>query len=220
MAQSPYWTQPLPPQYNWGTAGFLNLTNHAAQQPAIFAQTQPNETWRVAPVVATYTNAAQKQTYINGALPEDRAQYQGGVAISTASPYYPSTKGGIGMVTSPLQNASQVSETGVNDWHTVGFLRQQGTVWVHDPAYTMDSQSRLPMIPGTSNVTRLLNSSGFGNVNMVQVQGFGSENEDCMGRSAQWVDNVLRVSGATAPFPAGTFAPGVQTEGWQVVKRY
>lgn len=84
----------------------------------------------------------------------------------------------------------------------------------------MNSQTRLPMIPGTSNVTRLLNSTGFGTVNQVQVQGFGSTAQDCMGRSAQFVDNVIGAPGAVAPYPPNTFIAGQVTPGWQVVARY
>lgn len=213
---APYWTQPLPAQYGWAPTDYAALTQYAAQQPTAAAGLSP---LRVAPVVATYATLQQKQAAINGALPEDRAQYQDGVVVGSATRYYPAGLGGIGMVTSPLQNAAQASATGVNDWHTVGVLRQGGSVWIHDPAYTMDSQARLPMIPGTANVTRLLNSLS-GTVTEVQVQGWGSAGQECMGRSAQWVDNVLGVPGATAPFGLGTFVAGQATPGWQVVSRY
>lgn len=216
----PYWAQPIPPQYDWGTASFQTLTNYAAQQPAAYAYANPDGSLRVAPIVATYSTLAQKRSCINGALPQDQAQYAGGAVVGAATRYFPAGNGGVGMVTSPMQTAAQASATGANEWHTVGVLRQGGSVWIHDPGYTIDSQIRLPQIPGTSNVTRLLGSNGFGNVNQVQVQGFGSTNAECMGRSAQWVDNVLGVVDATAPFPSNTFVAGQVCAGWQVVQQY
>lgn len=219
MAYNPYQylayaAQPLQPPYNFGPGGFDGLTQYAAQQPA--ANTT---SYRVAPVIATYATAAHRTQAINGALPYDQPQYQAGAVVGAATRYYPTGIGGVGLVTSPLQSAAQ-SSAGANDWHTVGVLRQGQTAWVHDPAYQMGSQTRLPMIPGTSNVTRLFNSTGFGAVSQVQVQGFGSSQQDCMGRSAQWVDNVIGALGAIAPYPPGTFVPGQATPGWQVVSRY
>ena len=211
----PYAAQPLQAPYTFGPSGFHGLTQYAAQQPNL-----NTTTYRTAPIVATYATAAQRTQAINGALPQDLPHYQAGVVVGTATRYYPTGIGGVGMVTSPLQGAAQSSATGANDWHTVGVLRQGKTVWVHDPAYQMYSQDRLPIIPGTSNVTRLLNSTGFGTINQVQVQGFGSAEQDCMGRSAQWVDNVINAPGAVAPYPPGTFTPGQVIPGWQVVARY
>ena len=210
-----YASQPLQAPYNFGPAGFYNLGQYAAQQPAA-----STSSYRVAPVVATYPTATHRTQAIAGALPHDVQQFQAGVAVGSATRYYPSGIGGVGLVASPLQSAAQSSSTGANEWHTVGVLRQGPTIWVHDPAYQPNSQTRLPMIPGTSNVTRLLNSAGFGTVNQVQVQGLGSPVPDCMGRSAQWVDNVIGAPGALAPYPIGTFVPGQVTPGWQVVQRY
>jgi hypothetical protein len=166
MASNPYQylayaAQPLQPPYDFSAGGFYSLTQYAAQQPA--ANTTA---YRVAPIVATYPTAAQRMQAVNGALPQDRQQYQAGAVVGATTRYYPTGIGGVGMVTSPLQSAAQ-SSAGSNDWHTVGVLRQGQTVWVHDPAYQMGSQARLPMIPGTSNVTRLFNSAGFGAISQV-----------------------------------------------------
>ncbi len=221
MAHNPYQyppayaAQPLQAPYDFGPSGFYGLTQYAVQQPGT-----NTTSYRVAPIVAAYPTAAHRSQAVSGALPLDQQQYQAGAVVGAATRYYPTTAGGVGMVTSPLQSAAQSSASGVNDWHTVGVLRQGQTVWVHDPAYQMHSQTRLPMIPGTSNVTRLLNSTGFGTVSQVQVQGFGSSQQDCMGRSAQWVDNVTNAPGAVAPYPPNTFVPGQVTPGWQVVARY
>ena len=157
---------------------------------------------------------------IGQANPADEQQYQAGAAINTATRYYPSTQGGVGLVTSPFNSAAQASAGEPNAWHTVAVLRQGPTAWVYDPAYTTGSQERLPMVPGTANVGRLLSSPGFGQVRQVQIQGIGSGGQDCMGRAAQWVDNVIGAPTAPAPFPAGTFIPGRVAPGWQVIARY
>lgn len=217
---SPYWNEPLPPQYSWGTSGFSNLTTYAAQQPAAYAASAAPGSLSIAPVVATYATAPQRQAMIAGALPEDQEQYKSGVVVGSATRYYPVRKGGIGMVTSLMQSAAQTSAVVVNDWHTVGVLRQGGTVWIHDPTYAMNSESRLPLIPGIANVTRLIDSNGFGVVSQIQVQGYSSTNQDCMGRCAQWVDNVLGVMNATNPYPPNTFIAGQLTPGWQIIQRY
>jgi hypothetical protein len=135
----PYWNQPLSASYNWGSAGFQNLTDHAKQQQAAYAQAYPNSLFRVASIVATYSTSAQKQNYVNGAVPQDQAQYASGAVVGAATRFYPAGNGEIGMITSPLQNAAQSSSTGANDWHTVEVMRQQGTMWIHDPAYVMNS---------------------------------------------------------------------------------
>jgi hypothetical protein len=223
MAYNPYQyppayaTQPLQAPYDFGPTGFYGLAQYVTGQPAASAG---STTYRVAPIVATYPTTTHRTQAINGALPQDQQQYQAGAVVGAATRYYPTGTGGIGIVVSPLQGATQSSAEGANSWHAVGVLRQGQTVWIHDPAYQTGSQQRLPMIPGTSNVTRLLNSKGFGAVNLVQVQGFGSAEPDCMGRSAQWVDNVTNVPAAVAPYPPGSFVPGQPTPGWQVVARY
>jgi hypothetical protein len=206
-----YAAQPLQPPYNFTPTEFYNLSQYATQQPN--TNTTP---YRVAPIIATYANQTQRLHAINNAYPEDRQQYTAGMSVNSATRYYPSGIGGVGMVTSSLQNTTQAS----NDWHTVGVLRHGQTVWVHDPQYVPGSQTRLPMIPGTANVTRLLNSPGFGAVNQVQVQGLAAAPGECMGRTAQWVDNVISAPGALAPYQPGHFIPGQVNNGWQVVQRY
>ena len=157
---------------------------------------------------------------INAAQPADRQQYEAGRAVSSATRYYPSTQGGVGIVASSFNNAVQAAASdATNEWHTVGVLRQGPTVWIHDPGYAPGSQTRLPMVPGTANVSRLLNSPGFGQVAQVQIQGLGSTGPECMGRATQWVDNVIGAPTAPAPFPAGTFTPGHMGPGWEVISR-
>jgi hypothetical protein len=118
-----------------------------------------------------------------------------------------------------MDNATQ-QQQGLNNWHAAGVLRQGQTVWIYNPAYQLGSQTRLPMIPGLSNVQGLMASHGFGNINQIQVQGWNSGNLDCMGRTAQWINNVIQAPGALAPYPPGTFVPGQVTPGWQVIQRY
>jgi hypothetical protein len=197
----------LPP---FGPGDFARLAQYTASQRE--ANCSPYE---VAPVVATYASQQQRIQAIEGALPEDRAQYQAGVVVGSATRFYPARRGGIGIVVSPLQNTAQVSADASNEWHAVGVLRHGASLWVYDPAYRMDSHARLPMIPGVSNVMRLLNSTGFGNITYVQVRGDASESEDCMARAARWVDQVTSAGERTD----GPFIEGQPTPGWQVIAR-
>lgn len=210
-----YTTQPLEPQYTFAPGDFASLAQYAAQQPD--TNTTP---YRVAPILATYATAAQRTRAVTGALLQDRSQYEAGKVVGSTTRYYPYGIGGIGIVTSPMQSAAQASVGTYNDWHAVAVLRQGPTVWIYDPSYVIGSQTRLPMIPGTSNVTRLLNSTGFGTIDQIQVSGAGSDLPNCMGRSAQWVDNVIRAPTAVSPYPASYFVPGQVASGWQVVQRY
>ena len=209
-----YINQPLQAPYIFGADGFHQLAQYAKQQAS-----NNTSSYSVAPVVASYADAKAKNTAIKGALPEDQSQYQAGVTVSSAVIYYPVNRGGVGMVASSLQNAAQSSTTGQNEWHTVGILRRNKTVWVYDPAYQMNSFDRLSMVPGTSNVEKLFKSTIFGTVELIQIQGIGSNQLDCMGRTAQWVDNVIHAAGALDPYPDDTFKPGEVTEGWQRIKR-
>jgi hypothetical protein len=210
-----YITQPLQPPYNFSPSGFYDLSQHVAGMPA--ANTSP---YQVAPIIATYASQAQRNQIISTASPADQEQYKAGRAVNSATRYYPSTQGGVGLVASSFNNAVQgLASNASNEWHTVGVLRQGPTVWVYDPSYTPSSQTRLPMVPGTANVTRLLNSPGFGQVTQVQIYGGGISSPECMGRAAQWVDNVIGAPTAPAPFPAGTFVPGHVGPGWEVISR-
>lgn len=218
-----YTTQPLSAPYNFGTGDYQQLTEYVKQQSQRAEQARQagtnQTTYRVAPVVATYSNQQQKTSSINGALPQDLGQYTAGSVVGSATRYYPVQNGGVGLVVSPFQNAAQASIGSSNDWHTVGVLRQGNTAWVYDPAYQMNSQQRLPMIPGTSNVGRLIQTFGKNGIQQIQVYGHGSTEQDCMGRSAQWLDNVVGAPGAVAPYPPNTFQPGLLTPGWQFVSR-
>jgi hypothetical protein len=205
----------LPEPYNFEPGDFDRLTQYAKDQ-----HLSNRSRYQVAPVIATYPTTQHRHQAVAGALPADRPQYQAGVAVGSATRFFPAGRGGIGMVASPLQNSAQSSATASNEWHTVGVLRLGGSVWVYDPMYQMGSQTRLPMMAGVSNVTRLLNSTGFGSVTHVQVWGDGSDNQDCMGRTAQWIDNVVNASNAPEPFPEGAFVEGRATPGWQVVARF
>ena len=205
----------LRPPYDFGPGDFDRLAQYAAQQPAT------NTTvYQVAPFVATYASVGQRAQAIAGAQLADQPQYQAGRVVGSVTRYYPSQRGGVGLVASPLQSAAQASLGTTNEWHVVGVLRHQQTVWVYDPSYAVGSQARLRMIPGTSNVTWLLKSAGFGQVDQVQVSGVQSLEQDCMGQSAQWVDSVIQAPRAQALYRPPAFVPGELTPGWQVVQRY
>jgi hypothetical protein len=220
---TPWYNQPLPPQYNYGIGGFATLAAYANQQ--LLMNTSP---YCVAPIVACYSTPTQRLTAINGALPADRPQYEAGRTVGSATRFYPTSTGGVGMVASPYANAAVSSATANNEWHTVGVLRHGDTVWVHNPAYAppsanMSLSQRLPVIPGMSNITRLLNSTGFGTINYLFIQGpdiLIQDSIECMGRSAQWVDNVISAPTATHPFPAGYFQPRQAPPGYYLLQRH
>jgi hypothetical protein len=118
------------------------------------------------------------------------------------------------MVTSLYDGAAASSAAGNNEWHTVGMLCHRDTVWLHNPAYAPPSDpsrpQRLSMVPGMSNVTRLLDSTGFGTVNHCYIQGPSvstSDSMQCIGQSTQWVDNVSRAPLARHLYTAGYFQP-------------
>jgi hypothetical protein len=145
--------------------------------------------------VACYGTQTQRQIAIAGAHPEDRAQYEAGRVVGSATRYYPTGRGGVRIIASPYASASESSATGSNEWHTVGMLCHGDTIWLHDPAYALlrdvTQPQRLPLVPGTSNVTRLLDSSGFGTVSNCYIQGPSAPTTNsmpCMGQRAQWVD--------------------------------
>jgi hypothetical protein len=210
-----FMTQPLPaPYHTWGPHDFSTVATYMTNLPN---QSQLANPYQVCPRIPTYSNQAQRSQIIQGSVnPTDRVAAQMGTTVSSAVPFFPSQRGGVGVVCSPL-NSALPSDT--NDWHMVGFLRQGNTAWVYDPAYVMDSQTRLPMIPGTSNVSRLLAQPGLTAVRHVQVQGAGLAEPQCMGRSVQWVDNVNHHPHASMPYPPQTFIPGQLTPGWQWVQR-
>jgi hypothetical protein len=211
-----YIGQPLQAPYNFHpNTGFVPFVQYIQGQAATANQSP----YKAAPIVVSYADAHAKQRYINSADPAALPTYQAGVTVSTATRYYPSRQGGVGVIVSPMDNAAQ-QQHGANSWHAVGVLRQGQTMWIHDPAYQIGSQTRLPMISGLSNVQNLMGSHGFGNINQIQVQGWNNGNLECMGRSAQWFDNVIQAPGALAPYPLGTFVPGQVTPGWQVIQRY
>jgi hypothetical protein len=217
---TPWYNQPLPLQYDFGTSGFAALAAYANQQP--LANASP---YRVSPIVACYSTSVQRLNAIDSALPEDQPQYKAGCVVGSATRFYPSGTGGIGMVTSPYANAAISSATGSNEWHTVALLRHKDTVWIHNPAYTPSTTSsqpeRLSMIPGMSNVTRLLDSRGFGAITYIFIQGPDvpvQESMECMGRSAQWVDNVILAPTAAHALPAGYFQPGEAPPGYYLLQ--
>lgn len=196
-----------------GPGDFAQLAQYASNQ-----HKSNSSPYQVAPIIATYASQKHRLQSIKGALEEDRAQYEAGVTVSSATRFYPAQRGGVGMVTSPLQNSAEVSAGKGNDWHTVGVLRKGKSIWVYDPAYKMGSQTRLTTVPGVSSVIRLLGSEGFGSITQVQISGDSSEEADCMARAAEWVDRVI--GAGTEPYPEGSFVEGEATPGWQTVARF
>jgi hypothetical protein len=112
----------------------------------------------------------------------------------------------------------------------VGVLCHRDTVWVYNPAYAflptgagagVPEPQRLLIVSGMSNVTCLLDSTGFSTVNSLYIQGLDvpvQNSIECIGHSAQWVDNVTRASTATYPFSAGYFQPGQVLPGYYLLQ--
>lgn len=201
--------EPLPEQYDFGTRDFLRLVAHIRLQSSYANRSG----YTISPLIATYENQKQRKAVLTKAIRSDRAQCKAGAAISTTVKFYPSKTGGIGIICSPLYS----QDGHESEWHAVAMLRKRKTVWIFDPAYVMNSQVRLSEIPGTANIIHLLNFKAFGRVEMIQIQGVGSMDVDCMGRSAQWIDWVAGTSEQKSFCPIGTFIPGVLSHGWQEI---
>jgi hypothetical protein len=216
-----YATVPLRAPYSTFTpdaTGTLNFTGYVRQQAENPAIPQPN--YCMAPIVATYRSQNHRDFCIaatTAGIEQDAVS--AGRSVTSVLPYFPSGQGGVGAVVSHLSNATQWWRPGQNNAHAVGVLRQGNTLWIYDPQYRMGTATRLPMIPGTRSVGAMLGKPSFSSVSMIQVQGLGDTHAQCMGRTAEWIDNVVRAPGAVAPFPPGTFVPGQLTPGWQTVDK-
>lgn len=195
-------------------AGIINFTTYIRNQAT--SQTS----YRIAPIVATYSRKEQRDSCIRNTTPGVQQQaVAAGVSVNSVLQYFPSGQGGVGAVVSFLSNATQWWQPANNNSHAVGVLRQGNTIWIFDPQYVMGSATRLPSIRGLRNVTRMLQAPSFSSVTMIQVQGIGNTRAECMGRTAEWIDNVAQAPGALSPYPPNTFVPGQLTTGWETVAK-
>ena len=212
-----YATQPPQPPYIFQVHQFKPFADYIKQQAEIHNAT--HQGYRACPTIACYGSDAARRSAIKTAPPAALADYTAGRTAISVTRHFPSTVGGVGIVVSPLQNAAQAQQ-GLNSWHAVGVLRHGQTLWIQDPSYVQGTQTRLPMIAGTSNVSRLISTNNFGAIHQIQVQGLSDTHARCMARSAQFMDNVIGAPGAMAPYPPNTFIPGILTPGWEIVQRF
>jgi hypothetical protein len=190
---------------------FLELTQWAA---ALDPQPVPPGAVQLtaATVVATYATAKDKRSEDGAALTEDeKASAQAGATVSTARSSWPASKPVVGVVTSPISDAVQ-HQSGLNVWHTVAMAREGNTVWVHDPEYKVADHAeatrlRVASVRGNKMVKALVDQ--WPTVQGVWYQGppdtFTQSQQQCMGRSALWVEHTLQ---GTAPWPPDTPGSG------------
>jgi hypothetical protein len=165
------------------------------------------------PVVATYASARDKKSEVNS-NPKDSSAWlaaKAGATLSVATPKWPARRAVLGVVTSSMSNATE-HQASESRWHTVAMAREGNTVWVHDPDYSLANKyassspnyrRRVALVPGISMVKALIDQ--WPGVDGIWLQGppttFAQGQQQCMGRSALWVEHTLQ---GTAPWPPNT----------------
>jgi len=202
--------QALPPQHQYNPeTGFSTMANWASGLGAQYPNTPAG---RIVPGVATYDSGKKKADWvgITGLSAVQKAEYKAGMTKSAAAKHFVNS-GSIGLVTSSLSNAAQ-NAVGENEWHTVAMARHQGTVFVHDPAYNAASYGGAPRmadVGGTRMVQALVGEwpKVEGAYYQGPPSGYNRNQQECMGRSAQWMEGTVA---GTLPWP-----PNVQPQGGQ-----
>jgi hypothetical protein len=214
--QLPIWafeasyTQPLPQHINFTPSDFTHLANWAAAlTPVASSQVQP------VPIIATYKGQKDKQAEIQSSSTEaEQDAAKAGATLSSAKPKWPTGRPVVGVVTSPMSSAV-AHQAGQNDWHTVAMAREGNTIWVHDPQYTAadyppHQRRRVALVPGNKMVKALIDE--WPGVTGVWFQGppstFSMGQQQCMGRSALWVEHTLH---GTSPWPPNSPDGGTWT---------
>ena len=177
--------------------GFLDFFDWLSHLPTRY----PNSPVAITNRIASYRDANSKRAWEGSIDSEaDKERYSICTTVLQAASTLPSRGNGtIGVVCSPISSAMDIKQ-GTNNWHTVGFARRGPNVWIHDPAFRVVPQSRRirdrPMI----NMARLM-VGGWKEVKFVYIQGPPAEltvetesREDCMARSAQWIEDVVKGS--------------------------
>ena len=219
-AFGPTYSQPLPPHLRFATQQFLQLSQWAdglqplPPPPPAAGATATSAAIQVTPAtkIATYASAAEKNSEVAAAgTAQQRADAAAGHTLSVARPSWPASRPVAGVVTSPLSSAVD-HQQGRNEWHTVAMAREGNKVWVHDPSYQAadyagSARPRVASVPGNKMVGQLV--SQWPNVSGVWYQGppnsFAQGQQQCMGRSALWVENTLQ---GAAPWPPDTRGSG------------
>ena len=192
------WIQPLPSHLSFSSTNFIQLTNWARNFESNLINPSP---YIICPIIPCYRDVKQRNIQIARAHEEDKDDYKAGYSISSSIRYFPSRIGGVGVIVSPYDNATQTTNT----WHAVAIVRQGSHMAIYDPTYIMKSHSNGRFPRGLINVQRL-GSNALSGIQYVWIQGPPTTTctveQDCMGRSAQMVEAL--VSGQFPwPFPPG-----------------
>lgn len=73
------------------------------------------------------------------------------------------------------------------------------------------------MVPGTTCVSSLFDVLGKNSIDQVRIQGRGDPTQNCMGRTAQWVDNIIGAPWSSSLYAVQTWDPRTQTVEWEVI---
>jgi hypothetical protein len=201
------YSQNLPANFNFNPqTGFTPLANWAA------ALTPPaNSPIRPATKIATYVSRKEKQSEAAASGTDaEREAANLGATVSVAKPLWPASRPVVGLVTSSMSSAVD-HQAQQNDWHTVAMARDGNTVWVHDPQYAEANYPpelrRVALVPGNRMVKALIDE--WPGVTGVWYQGppstFNNGQQQCMGRSALWVEHTLN---STSPWPPNAINGG------------
>ena len=108
----------------------------------------------------------------------------------------PAGLGGLAIITSPLQNASQLAQGG-NDWHAAVVIRKGRNMWIFDPAFDLNDLPRDGLLSRArgliiaQNIWTAIRQKGA-QIKNVYVQGIREVEElSCLGRSIQFVERFL-----------------------------
>lgn len=152
------YASPLPLLFSFTpTSGFAALATWIRG----YALAKSDTVLTIVPQIATYIDAAQKNSLVNAAPEAEKDEYQAGVPISAARWR---AGGSIGLVVSKLDSITNQG----NNWHTVAVARLDKRVWVHDPAYDPadypGDSPRASIVRGNATVWRLLQLDAWNSV--------------------------------------------------------
>jgi hypothetical protein len=177
--------------------GFLDFFGWLSNLPTQY----PNSPVAITARIASYRDANSKRAW-EGSIDDeaDKERYSICTTVLQAASTFPSRGDGtIGVVCSPISSAMDIKQ-GANNWHIVGFARRGPNVWIHDPAFIAVPQSGRIRDRPMVKMARLM-VEVWKEVKFVYIQGPPAEltaetdsREDCMARSAQWIEDVVKGS--------------------------
>ncbi|KAL5348501.1 hypothetical protein ACLOAV_006984, partial [Pseudogymnoascus australis] len=92
---------------------------------------------KFAPFVTAFQSTQRKAQTIASVLEADKPFYEVCETVPKACKHLLVVLGGLAILASPLQNASQLSQA--NDWHATVLMRKGSTMWIFDPAFDLDN---------------------------------------------------------------------------------